>query len=125
MVQAAFTVLYIAQAVTLAYGDSKPTHTQVSGNQGAAGGAILAVENDRYAFLTFVDLRSEFHWVTEFIGTRGRITLEEPGHCPTALTVRIPPVTPSRYMNGNTPSPLQRFEYPLPGSIRMPRPFTN
>ena len=125
MVQAAFTVLYTAQAVTLAYGDAKPTNIQVGGKQGAAGGAMLEFENDRFAFLTFVAFQSEFHEVTEFIGTRGRITLEEPGHCPTALTVRIPPVTPSRYMNGNTPSPLQRFEYPPPDSIRMPRPFPN
>ena len=86
---------------------------------------MLEFENNRFASLIFVAFRSEFPEVTEFIGTRGRITLEEPGHCPTALTVRIPPVTPSRYMNGNTPSPLQRFEYPLPDSIRMPRPFPN
>ena len=125
MVQSAFAVVYTAQAVTLAYGDAKPTNIQVGGKRSSAGGAMLEFENNRFAFLTFVAFRSEFPEVTEFIGTRGRITLEEPGHCPTALTVRIPPVTPSRYMNGNTPSPLQRFEYPLPDSIRMPRPFPN
>ena len=125
MVQSAFAVVYTAQAVTLAYGDAKPTNIQVGGKRNGAGGAMLEFENNRFAFLTFVAFRSEFPEVTEFIGTKGRITLEEPGHCPTALTVRIPPVTPSRYMNGNTPSPLQRFEYPLPDSIRMPRPFPN
>lgn len=125
MVQADFEVLYTAQAVTLAYGDAKPINIQVSGKQRGAGGAMLEFENNRFANLIFVFFRSEFPEVTEFVGTRGRITLEQPGHCPTALTVRIPPAVPSRYMNGNTPSPLQRFEYPLPDSIRMPQPFPN
>ena len=125
MVQSDFAVVYTAQAMTLAYGDAKPTNIQVGGKRSGAGGAMLEFENNRFASLTFVAFPSEFPEVTEFIGSKGRITLEEPGHCPTALTVRIPPVTPSRYMNGNTPSPLQRFEYPLPDSIRMPRPFPN
>ncbi len=125
MVQSAFAVVYTAQAMTLAYGDAKPTNIQVGGQKSGAGGAMLEFENNRFASLTFVAFSSEFPEVTEFIGSKGRITLEDPGHCPTALTVRIPPVTPSRYMNGNTPSPLQRFEYPLPDSIRMPRPFPN
>jgi len=125
MVLADFEVLYTTQAVTLAYGDAKPTHIHVSGKWGGAGGAMLEFENNRFANLTFVTFPSEFPEVTEFVGTRGRITLEQPAHCPTGLTVRIPPVTPSRYMGGNTPSPLQRFESPLPDSIRMPRPFPN
>ena len=125
MVQADFEVLYTTQAVTLAYGDAKPTNIQASGKNGGAGGAMLEFENNRFANLTFIAFPSEFPEVTEFVGTKGRITLEQPAHCPTGLTVRIPPVTPSRYMGGNTPSPLQRFEYPLPDSIRMPRPFPN
>ncbi len=125
MVQSAFALVYTAQAVTLAYGDAKPTNIQVSKNRNGAGGAMLEFDDNRFAFLTSVAFQSEFSEVTEYIGTGGRITLEDPGHCPTVLTVRIPPVVPSRYMNGNTPSPLQRFEYPLPDSIRMPQPFPN
>lgn len=126
MVQADFDALYTTQAVTMAYGvDAKPTDIKVSGMMGGPGGAILEFENNRYAVLTFIAYPSEFPEVFEITGTKGRITLEQPAHCPTALTVRIPPVTPSRYMGGNTPSPLQRFEYPLPDSIRMPRPFPN
>ena len=53
-----------------------------------------AFENNRFASLTSVAFQSEFPEVTEFIGSKGRITLEEPGHCPTALTVRIPLLTP-------------------------------
>ena len=125
MVQSAFSTVYTLQAVTLAYGDAKPTNIQVGGSRGGAGGGMLDFEDDRFAFVTSVAFGSEFSEVTEFVGSKGRITLEEPGHCPTALTVRIPPAVPSRYMNGNTPSPLQRFEYPLPDSIRMPQPFPN
>jgi dihydrodiol dehydrogenase / D-xylose 1-dehydrogenase (NADP) len=124
-VQADFSLVYTLQAVTLAYGDAKPTNIQVGGKPGGAGGAMLEFENNGFAFVASNAFPSDFPEVTEFIGTKGRITLEQPAHCPTALTVRIPPVTPSRYMNGNTPSPTQCFEYPLPDSIRMPRPFPN
>ena len=125
MVQATFSLVYTAQAVTLAYGDAKPTRIQVGGTTSGAGATMLDFDNKRFACVTSAAFGSEFSEVTEFTGTKGRITLEEPGHCPTTLTVRIPPVVPSRYMNGNTPSPQQRYEYPLPDSIRMPRPFPN
>lgn len=126
MVQADFDALYTSQAVTMAYGvDAKPIDIKVSGMAGGPGGAILEFDNNRFAILTFIAYPSEFAETFEITGTKGRITLEQPGHCPTALTVRIPPVTPSRYMGGNTPSPLQRFEYPLPDLVRMPRPFPN
>jgi dihydrodiol dehydrogenase / D-xylose 1-dehydrogenase (NADP) len=121
MVQADFDALYTTQAVTLAYGvNAKPINIQASGMRPGPGGAILEFENNRFAVLTFIAFRSEFPEVTEITGTRGRITLEQPAHCPTALTVRVPPAAPSRYMGGNTPSPLQRFEYPLPDSISLP-----
>ena len=125
MVQATFSLVYTAQAVTLAYGDAKPTRIQVGGTTSGAGATMLDFDNKRFACVTSAAFGSEFSEVTEFTGTKGRITLEEPGHCPTTLTVRIPPVVPSRYMNGNTPSPQQRYEYPLPDSIRVPRPFPN
>ena len=126
MVQADFDPLYTVQAVTLAYGvKAKPINIQVAGKKGGPGGAILEFENDRFANLTFVAFPSEFPEVFEIIGTEGRITLEQPGHCPTGLTVRTPLVAPSRYLGGNTPSPFQRFEYPLPDSIRLPGGFPN
>ena len=126
MVQADFDPLYTAQAATLAYGQEvKLSSVQVSGVRGGPGGAILEFEDARYANLTFIAFPSEFPEVTEIIGTKGRITLEQPAHCPTAITVRIPPATPSRYMGGNTPSPMQRFEYPLPASIGLPNAWPN
>ena len=38
MVQSAFAVVYTAQAMTLAYGDAKPTNIQVGGKRNGAGG---------------------------------------------------------------------------------------
>ena len=126
MVQADFDPLYTLQTVTLAYGiNAKPINIQVAGKRGGPGGAILEFDNNRFANLTFVAFPSEFPEVFEITGTQGRITLEQPGHCPTALTVRVPAVAPSRYLGGNTPSPFQRFEYPLPDSIRLPGGFPN
>ena len=126
MVQADFDTLYTSQFVTMAFGhETKPIDIKVSGTAGGPGGAILEFESNRFAILSFISYPSEFAEVFEIIGTKGRITLEQPGHCPTALTLRVPSATPSRYMRGNTPSPMQRFEYPLPDSVRMPRAFPN
>ena len=126
MVQADFDPFYTLQAVTLAFGiDAKPIDIKVSGKAPGPGGAILEFENNRFANLTFIAYPSEFPEVTEITGTKGRITLEQPAHCPTSLTVRIPPITPSRYMRDNTPSPSQRFDYPLPSSVSVPRAFVN
>ena len=126
MVQADFDMLYTIQAATLAFGaEAKPINVQASGRVGGPGGAMLEFENNRFANLTFIAFPSEFPEVTEITGTKGRITLEQPAHCPTAITVRIPPATPSRYRGGNTPSPMQRFEYPLPEAISLPGAFPN
>ena len=90
MVQADFDALYTGQVVTMAYGaDAKPVDIKVSGEQGGPGGAIIEFADNRFAVLTFIAFPSEFPEVFEIVGTKGRITLEQPGHCPTALTVRI------------------------------------
>ena len=87
MVQADFDPLYTAQAATLAFGtEAKLINLQVSGMQRGPGGAILEFEKDRYANLTFIRFPSEFPEVTEITGTKGRITLEQPAHCPTRIT---------------------------------------
>ena len=126
MVQADFDPLYTAQAATLAFGtEAKLIDLRVSGMQGGPGGAILEFENDRYANLTFIRFPSEFPEVTEITGTKGRITLEQPAHCPTRITVRIPPQAPSRYAGGNNPSPFQVFDYPLSSSIEIPNAYPN
>ena len=126
MVQADFDPLYTSQLVTMAFGlEAKPIDIKVCGTAGGPGGAILEFESNRFAILSFISYPSEFAEVFEIIGTEGRITLEQPAHCPTALTLRVPSVAPSRYLGGNTPSPLQRFEYPLPSSVRIPQSFPN
>lgn len=124
MVQSDFDTIYTTQAVTLAFGtETKPTRVVAAGRR--AGGAILEFEDNKYAMLTFIAFGSEFAEVTEIVGTKGRITLEQPGHCPTALTIRVPPRVPSRYVAANTPAPMQRFEYPLPGSVSIVEAYPN
>ena len=55
------------------------------------------------------------------------IMLGQPGHCPTDITIRVPPPNgvPSRYRSRNAASPEQRFDYPLPGNVSMARAFPN
>lgn len=126
MVQADFDPYYTTQAATLAFGaEDKPVNVRVAGKHLGPGGAMLEFEGNRFANLTFNAYPSEFPEVTEFVGSKGRITLEQPAHCPTRLTVRLPQRTPSRYVDGNKPSPEQRFEYPLPESIDVPDAFPN
>ena len=93
MVQADFDPLYTSQFVTMAFGlETKPIDIKVSGTAGGPGGAILEFESNRFAILSFISYPSEFAEVFEIIGTEGRITLEQPAHCPTALTLRVPPL---------------------------------
>ena len=120
MVQADFDTYYTTQAATLAFGEAKPIRVQVAGKHYGPGGAILEYPGNRFANLAFIPYPSEFPEVTEFIGSKGRITLEQPAHCPTRLTVRIPEETPSRYCNSNKPAPERRYEYPLPDTIHIP-----
>ncbi|MHC4985948.1 MAG: Gfo/Idh/MocA family protein [Planctomycetota bacterium] len=124
MVQSDFDAIYTSQAVTLGFGaEAKPTAVVAAGKNG--GGAIVEFGDDRCAILTFIAFNSEFPEVTEIIGSKGRITLEQPGHCPTTVTIRVPDQVPSRYMAANTPSPAQRFEYPLPETVSISGAYPN
>ena len=124
MVQADFDPIYTTQAVTLAFGIEEKPRTVVTAGQ-RAGGALLEFDDGKFANLTFIAFNSEFPEVTEIVGSKGRITLEQPGHCPTSLTIRIPPRVPSRYMAANTPAPMQCYEYPLPESVSIPNAYPN
>ncbi|MCG9128380.1 Gfo/Idh/MocA family oxidoreductase [Candidatus Poribacteria bacterium] len=115
-----FDPIYAIQAVPLGFGsDVKPTAITALGQKN--GGAIIQYGEDRCAILTFPSKNCELPEVTELIGTKGRITLERPAHCPTKISVRIPPNdgVPSQYKGSNTPAPVQRFEYPIPISSKM------
>ena len=121
-----FDPIYTIQAAPLAFGaQAVPTAITVAGRK--AGGAIVEYGDDKCAVLTFPPFNCELPEVTEFIGTKGRITLEQPGHCPTRITIRVPPPNgvPSRYRTANAPAPVQHFEYPLPGSVSIPTAFPN
>lgn len=124
MVQSDLDSIYTSQAATLGFGtEAKPTAVVAAGKNG--GGAVVEFGDDKCAILTFIAFNSEFPEVTEIIGTKGRITLEQPGHCPTTVTLRVPDQVPSRYMAGNKPSPAQRFEYPLPETVSISDAYPN
>ena len=121
-----FDPIYTIQAAPLAFGASAtPRKVIATGNN--AGGAIVDYGDDKYAVFTFPPRNSELPEITEIVGTEGRITLERPGHCPTRISIRIPPPNgvPSQYRTKNAPAPLYYFEYPLPGSVAMTRSSPN
>lgn len=121
-----FDPIYTIQAAPLAFGASAvPRAVTALGNR--VGGAIVDYGDDKYAVLTFPPRNSELPEVTELVGTAGRITLERPAHCPTRLSIRIPPPNgvPSQYRTQNAPAPWHYFEYPLPGSVAMARSSPN
>ena len=121
-----FDPIYAIQAAPLAFGaQAIPTAIVAAGRN--ASGAIVEYGENRCAILTFPPANSELAEVTELIGTKGRITLEQPGHCPTRITIRVPPANgvPSRYRTANAPAPTQYFEYPLPGGVSIPKGSPN
>ncbi len=119
-----FDPIYTIQAAPLAFGtDAAITDVSVTGKRCSA--AVVEYGEARCAVFTFPPFASELAEVTEIVGTKGRITLERPGHCPTDITVRIPPGVPSQYMTRNAPAPAQRFSYPIPGNVSIPAAFPN
>ena len=121
MVQADFDAIYTIQAAVLAFGiEAMPESIVATSRHG-----ILGYSDDRSAVLSFIHYPSEFAEVTEIIGSKGRITLEQPAHCPTTITIRVPQKVPSRYMDANTPAPAHRFEYPTPESVSIPMAYPN
>ena len=121
-----FDPIYAIQAVPLAFGaDATPTALVATGKR--AGAAVIEYGEARCTVLTFPPFNVELAEVTEIVGSKGRLTLEQPAHCPTGLTVRVPPEggVPSRYRTRNVPAPVQRFEYPLPDAVGLPVAFPN
>ena len=122
-----FDPIYTIQAAPLAFGaDAEVTNVTAAGLR--RGGAAIVEYGDRgCAVLTFPPFNCELGEVTEFAGTKGRIMLGQPGHCPTNVTIRVPPPNgvPSRYRTRNAASPEQRFDYPLPGNVAIARGFPN
>ena len=120
-VQADFDPVYTIQAAVLAFGiEARPESITA-----LAKHAVLEYADNRSAVLSFITFLSEFPERTEIIGTKGRITLEQPAHCPTAITLRIPEKVPSRYLDANTPAPAHRFEYPIPENVSIPMAYPN
>ena len=128
-----FDPIYAIQAAPLAFGaNAAATNVVVAANVRGAGGAragaaIVEYGNGKYAVLTFPPFPSELAEVTEIVGTEGRITLEQPGHCPTAISIHAAPAgkAPSRYLADNQPASVQRFDYPLPSAVGLPTAYPN
>ena len=131
-----FDPIYTIQAAPLAFGaDAVATKVLASGRRG--GAAIVEYGGDggeggegsvaKRAVFTFPSFPSELAEVTEIVGTQGRITLHQPGHCPTALSIhRSPPDgAPSRYRTRNRPAPVEYVDYPLPGTVGLPTAYPN
>ena len=121
-----FDPIYTIQAAPLAFGAAaEPAGVAAIGRRG--GGAVVDYGSGRWAVFTFPPFNSELAEVTEIVGSEGRITLEQPGHSPTAITIRVPPAgrVPSRYRTRNAPAPAQRFEYPLPSAVGLPVAYPN
>lgn len=121
-----FDPVYTIQAGPLGFGaDAEPTAITTTGRKTSA--TVVEYGEDRCAVFTYPQFFSELPEVTEIVGSKGRITLQQPGHCPTGITIRIPPEggVPSRYRTKNAPAPVQHFEYPLPPGVSIERPFPN
>ena len=121
-----FDPIYAVQAAPLGFGASpRPTAIAVAGRNASA--AVVEYGADRCAVLTFPPQACELPETTEIAGTKGRITLHRPAHCPTRLTVRVPEEggVPSLYQTRNVPAPAQVFEYPLPGAVSLATSYPN
>lgn len=121
-----FDPIYTIQAAPLAFG-ANAVATKVMASSQRPGAAIVEYGEGKCAVFTFPSFPSELAEVTEIVGTEGRITLEQPGHCPTAISIRVAPSggAPSRYRTDNRPAPLERFEYPLPSAVGLPTAYPN
>ena len=121
-----FDPIYTIQAAPLAFGTDAELKTVVAAGR-RSGAAVVEYAEDRTAVLTFPPFNSELAEVTEIVGSEGRLTLEQPAHCPTALTIRSPSAkgVPSRYRTRNVPAPVARYEYPLPSAVGLPTAFPN
>ena len=109
-----FDPIYTIQAAPLGFGtDAQVTNVTAAGLR--RGGAAIVEYGDRgCAVLTFPPFNCELGEVTEIAGTKGRIMLGQPGHCPTSLAIRVPP-------NNGRAVPLPHPQCGLPRStFRLP-----
>ena len=121
-----FDPIYAIQAVPLGFGGAaRPTAIAVAGRNASA--AVAEYGADRCAVLTFPPQACESPETTEIVGSRGRITLHRPAHCPTRLTLRVPEEggVPSLYQTNNVPAPAHELEYPLPGAVSLATSYPN
>ena len=121
-----FDPIYVIQTAPLAFGvDNVPTTITTGGS--AASAAILDYNGKKAAVLSFPPFNSELPETTEIFGTKGRISLGRPSHCPTDITLYAPPEggVPSQYRTRNVPAAAHHHHYPLPANVSIQAPFPN
>ena len=110
----------------MAFGEDARPDTVVSVGKEAAGFMASYDGGARLMVGTCPPFPSEPPEVTAITGTKGRITLNDPAHCPTSLEVHTSgELAPHRYMTENLPAPSESFEYPLPEGLQGVAPGVN
>jgi len=118
---------YAVQVAPFAFGAAEAPSAVLSTGHAGAGGALVQYGPRGTALLSFPPWACEFREATELIGTKGRITLDLWGHCPTRLTVRLSPSVnwtepqghTSCSQNGNSPQ-TEQHSYPVPQPAGYP-----
>ena len=127
MVQADFfDPIYVLQTAPFAFGkDAEVTDFSTLGRR--SRGALAEYGEKRCAVFSFPPFNSELPETTQIIGEQGRIELGHPSHCPTDISIFLPPDNgvPSRYRTRNIHAPKIHISYPLPENVSIPSAFPN
>lgn len=131
---------YAVQLGPFAFGTETEVTNVVSSMHSPAastgGGAAVVNYGDKgHAIFSFPPWTCEFQETCELVGTKGRITLDEYGHCPTRITIRTTPEVCKEEPQGHTSTSqngvepgMQTFSYPVPQPKGYPAPdwhYTN
>jgi len=122
---------YAVQAGALAFGaEQTPTAIAATACGAAASGVVVQYGSRGCGMFTFPPWDSEYGEVIEIVGKKGRITLDQWGHHPMRLTVRMTPpellaLGPGKHTStsqNNVAPKTQQFEYPVPLPSGIPAP---
>eukprot|EP00658_Telonema_sp_P-2_P037245 TRINITY_DN26804_c0_g2_i1.p1 TRINITY_DN26804_c0_g2~~TRINITY_DN26804_c0_g2_i1.p1 ORF type:complete len:345 (+),score=67.50 TRINITY_DN26804_c0_g2_i1:225-1259(+) len=117
---------YALQAAPLAFGSGEMPECVVATGSGRVAAGVVKYAGG-IATVSFPAWQSEFGEVIELTGTKGRITLDEWGHCPTRVTIRTCPPQcwdepqghTSTSQNGIQPE-VESHRYPVPEPAGYP-----
>ncbi|KAL1521789.1 hypothetical protein AB1Y20_021442 [Prymnesium parvum] len=111
---------YVVQTAPMVFGDGFPTKIAAAGTTAngvdTSAGITLQYGNDKLAVLTY-NLMAETCEATEVIGTKGRIKLHPPAHCPERVSLIV---ALDRGLTETTD-----FTFPIPEPKGFPAPNWN